>query len=450
MISKRAFLKGALGSTALAGLGTVPAMVRAATSDEVLITNVRVFDGKGDDLSELTNVLIRGELIREIAPNADAPADAHRIDGGGRTLMPGLIDMHVHLQWNLDPFSFVAARLDYLTSLMLREAEATLMRGFTSVRDTGGGILGAVRAIDEGLFPGPRVQACNAAISMTAGHGDYRMRAARPRAFGGPDWTEGEATQITIIADGVPEILTAVREQFRQGAHYIKVFGGGAVSGLYDPLDINEYSPAELEAAAGEAKRWNTYATSHAYMDSSVRSAIEAGFECIEHANLMTPDSLELAVEKGVWLSTQVGFFAADIPAGFTPAQAERQKMAYEGLDAMLRLAREAGAKIALGTDFVGSSETKATQLEELQLRTPWFSNAEILRQATGQNGQLWALAGPRNPYQAGPVGVIEAGAYADILLVNGDPVADITVMASADNFDLIMKGGQVFKNTVA
>ena len=130
-------------------------------------------------------------------------------------------------------------------------------------------------------------------------------------------------------------------------------------------------------------------------------------------------------------------------------AQAERQKMAFDGLDAMLRLARESGAKIALGTDFVGSSETKATQLEELQIRTSWFSNAEILRQATGLNGQLWDLAGPRNPYQAGPVGVTQSGAYADILLVNGDPIADLKVMATADNFDVIMKGGKIYKNSI-
>lgn len=284
---------------------------------------------------------------------------------------------------------------------------------------------------------------------MTAGHGDYRPRSVRPRAFGGPPMSEFEATQITIIADGVAEVLAATRDQFRQGAHFIKVFSGGAVSGLYDPLDINEYSPAELEAAVGEAKRWNTYASSHAYMDSSVRSAIDAGFECIEHCNLMTPESMELAVEKGVWLSTQVGFFMTPIPEGFSEFQAARQKMARDGLDAMLTLARESGAKIALGTDFVGSSETKATQLSELTLRTPWFSNAEILRQATGDNGQLWQLAGPRNPYQKGLVGVIEPGAYADILLVNGDPVADISVMGSADNFDVIMKGGKAFKNTI-
>ncbi|MXU66051.1 metal-dependent hydrolase family protein [Oceanomicrobium pacificus] len=448
MPTKREFLSGLASSAALATL--LPAQVKAATPDATLFTNVRVFDGTSDGLSDLTNVLVEGELIKEISPAADAAPDVPRIDGNGRTLMPGLIDNHVHLQWNQSPLEFMSARADYLAALALRECKATLMRGFTGVRDTGGGILGVARAVDEGIYPGPRIHACNSAIGMTAGHGDYRPRSVRPRAFGGPAITEFEATQIVIIADGVDEVLTATRDQFRQGAHFIKVFSGGAVSGLYDPLDINEYSPQELLAAVEEAKRWNTYAASHAYMDSSVRSAIEAGFACIEHCNLMTPESMELAVEKGVWLSTQVGFFMTPIPEGFTEAQATRQKLAQDGLDTMLQLAKEYGAKIALGTDFVGSSETKATQLNELSLRTPWFSNAEILQQATGNNGRLWELAGPRNPYQKGPVGVIEAGAYADILLVDGDPIADISVMSDPENFDVIMKGGRAYKNTIA
>ncbi len=445
MLTKRTFLSGLVSSAALASL---PATVKASTPDATLITNVRVFDGKSDVLTELTNVLVEGEMIKEVSPAADAASEVPRIDGSGRTLMPGLIDNHVHLQWNQGPMEFMTARADYVAALALREAEATLMRGFTGVRDTGGGILGIARAIDEGVYPGPRIQACNAAVGMTAGHGDYRPRSVPPRTFGGPGITEFEAKMITIIADGVDEVLAATREQFRQGAHFIKVFSGGAVSGLYDPLDINEYSPEELKAAVDEAKRWNTYAASHAYMDSSVRSAIDAGFACIEHCNLMTPDSMELAVEKGVWLSTQVGFFMTEIPEGFSEAQAQRQQMARDGLDAMLRLAKEYGANIALGTDFVGSSETKAMQLNELTLRTEWFTNAEILRQATGDNGRLWELAGPRSPYQKGPVGVIEPGAYADILVVNGDPIADLSVMASADNFDVIMKGGKVYKNT--
>lgn len=343
----------------------------------------------------------------------------------------------------------MSARPDYVAALTLRECRATLMRGFTSVRDAGGGILGTARAVDEGVYPGPRIQACNAAIGMTAGHGDFRNRSIKPRAFGGPDTVEFEFHGITIIADGVPEVLTATREQFRQGAHFIKVFSGGAVSGIYDPLDINEYSKAELEAAAGEAKRWNTYAASHAYTDASIRAAIEAGFSSIEHGNLITRETMELLVERDVWLSTQTGVYLVDFPDGFSVAQRARQQLARDGLNNMMLLAKETGAKIALGGDLVGGPEPKEAQLNEFAARAEWFSNAEILRQATGLNGELFALAGPRNPYQAGPIGVIKPGAYADILLVNGDPLADISVMSSADNFEVIMKGGTVFKNTL-
>lgn len=449
MISKRTFLTGMTSSLALSSLALAPARTKAATPDTTLIQNVHVFDGHSDSLSEITNVLIQGELIHEISPKADAAPEVPRIDGSGRVLMPGLIDMHTHLQWNQDPYTFMASRPDYVAALTLRECKATLMRGFTSVRDTGGGILGTARAVDEGVFPGPRIQACNAAIGMTAGHGDFRNRSIKPRAFGGPEMTEMELHGITIIADGVAEVLTAVRDQFRQGAHFIKVFSGGAVSGIYDPLDINEYSKAELEAAAGEAKRWNTYAASHAYTDASIRAAIEAGFGSIEHANLITRETMELLVAKDVWLSTQTGVFLVDFPKGFSSAQRQRQEMARDGLNNMMLLAKETGAKIALGGDLVGGLEPKAAQLGEFAARKKWFSNAEILRQATGLNGELFAMAGPRNPYQAGPIGVIQPGAYADILLVNGDPIADISVMSSEDNFDVIMKGGKTYKNTL-
>lgn len=450
MFSRRDILKALSSAAAVTALGAVPARAQAPVSEEILIQNVRVFDGLSDVLSGVTNVRVNGELIVEVSPQAKAGPEARHIDGTGHILMPGLIDMHTHLQWNQDPYSFMSSRADYLAALTLRECRATLMRGFTSVRDTGGGILGVARAIDEGVYSGPRIQACNAAIGMTAGHGDFRNRSVRPRALGGPESTEMEHHGITVIADGVPEVLTATREQFRQGAHFIKVFSGGAVSGVYDPLDINEYSRAELEAAAGEALRWNTYAASHAYTDASIRAAIEAGFKSIEHGNLISRETMELLVAKDVWLSTQTGVFLVDFPEGFSEAQRERQKMARDGLNDMMLLAKEMGAKIALGGDLVGGPEPKRAQLGEFAARAEWFSNAEILRQATGLNGQLFALAGPRNPYQAGPIGVVQEWAYADMLLVKGDPIQDISVMASENNFSVIIKGGRIYKNMVS
>ncbi|KUJ79590.1 metal-dependent hydrolase family protein [Ruegeria profundi] len=451
---KRQFLKSAASFGALAfggSSGLVPARARAQASTQTLITNVQVFDGKADDLTAATSVLVEGDKLKAIAPNLDAPAGARRIDGGGRVLMPGLSDMHVHLQWNQDPFTLMRTRQDYVAALTLAEAEATLMRGFTSVRDTAGGVHGVARAIDEGLFPGPRIQGSHASLTMTAGHGDFRNRNVGTRKFGGPAESELELFGLTRHADGVPEVLTAARDNFRQGANFIKMLVGGAVTGLYDPLDIAEYTPEEIAAVAGEARRWNTYLSVHTYTDLSTKAALEQGAMSIEHGNLMTEATMELLVDKGAWLSTQTGIFLIPLPDGFSDAQKARQQQAAEGLDNMMALAKQYGAKIALGADLVGSPVEKAKHVEEFTARTTWFSNAEILKQATSQNGQLWALAGPRNPYGDTPIGVIEPGAYADLLIMEGNPLEDISVMTKPEeNLSIIMKGGVVYKDTLS
>ncbi len=322
------------------------------------------------------------------------------------------------------------------------------MRGFTTVRDTGGQVMGVSQAIDEGHHVGPRIYASGAAIGMTAGHGDFRSRNTRPRQLGGPAETELERLGMTVFADGVPEVLSASREQFRQGAQFLKIFAGGAVTGLRDPLDIAEYSVEELRAAAEEAQRWNTYLAVHAYTDRSVANALEAGALSIEHANLITEPTMKLMARKGAFLSAQTGFFLAPIPESFSAAQKARQQEAAEGLDRMMKLARQHRVKIAFGTDFVGSLAAKAAQPLEFINRTRWFTPLEILRQATSINAELIALSGPRNPYP-GRLGVIEPGALADLVLVDGNPLDDIALMTEPQkNFVLIMKDGVVYKNT--
>ena len=452
-MNRRHFLNGASSLAALAlgaSYGLLPARARAQAATQTLITNVRVFDGKADNLSGTTSVLIGGNKIKAIAPNLDAPADATRIDGGGRVLTPGMSDMHVHLMWNAGPFVTLGGRPDYIAALSLKEAHATLLRGFTSIRDTSGGVQGVARAIDEGHFPGPRIQGSHAGISMTAGHGDYRSRNLNPMPFGGPAEIDAERLGMIRSADGVPEVLAAARNNFRQGANFIKMFVGGAVTGLYDPLDVNEYSPEEIAAAAGEASRWNTYLAVHAYTDRSIRTAIEQGARSIEHGNLMTEKTMELLVQKDAWLSAQTGVFLTPLPDGFSDAQKARQKQAADGLDNMMTLAKQYGAKIALGADLVGNPETKVEHVKEFTARTKWFSNVEILKQATSQNGELWAMAGPRNPYGDTPIGVIEPGAYADLLIMEGNPLEDISVMTKPEtNLSVIMKDGAIYKNTV-
>jgi imidazolonepropionase-like amidohydrolase len=429
---------------------SMPIMAQEAKSfDKLLITNVNIFDGKSEKLAPGMSVLVEGNKIAKVAKSISAPSGATVINGGGRTLTPGFIDAHTHLVWNLGVYEHFNTSIDYHAALALVEAKNTLMRGFTTIRDVGGSVWGVKRAIDEGYFPGPRIYSSGAAISMTSGHGDFRTVNSLPRQLGGPAETEVERIGICTFADGVPEVLTTSRMQFRNGAHFLKMFVGGAVSGMYDPLDVMEYSFEEVKAAADEADRWNTYLAVHTYTDRASRQAIEAGAKTLEHANLMTEKTVKLAVEKGVYISPQTGFFLAPPPDSFTPAQKERQKQAADGIDNLMKACKKHNAKVLFGNDLVASLESKKLQLEEFTHRTKWFSNAEILKQATSNNGEALALSGPRNPYP-GKLGIIEEGALADLLLINGNPLVDISILTKPEeNFALIMKDGKIYKNTV-
>ena len=416
---------------------------------QILITNVNIFNGTDENLARGMSVLVEGNKIAKIAKSIPKLERMTVIDGDGRTLTPGFIDAHTHLAWNLGVTQHMYEPLDYQFALNLTEAENTLMRGFTTIRDTGGQVLGTKKAIDEGYFPGPRIYSSGAAIGMTTGHGDFRTPSSLPRMMGGPGETELERIGITIFADGVPEVLTASRMQFRNGAHFLKIFVGGAVSGMYDPLDISEYSLEEIKAAVGEAERWNTYLAVHTYTDAATRMSIEAGVKSLEHANLITEDTVKLAAEKGVFVSPQAALFMNPAPPSFTPAQVERQQMAKEGLDNLMKACKKYNAKVLFGTDMVASIESKKAQVTEFTLRKSWFSNSEILKQATSINAEVLELSGPRNPYP-GKLGVIEEGAYADLLLINGNPIEDLSILLKPEeNLALIMKDGKIYKNII-
>jgi imidazolonepropionase-like amidohydrolase len=430
-----------------------PALASSASKAEVinkiLITDVNIFDGNSERLALSMSVLIEGNKISKIAKTIPASDDMKVIEGGGRTLMPGFIDIHAHLQLNVGALKTMFATTDYLGALALYEANNTLMRGFTSMRDVGGSVFGVKRAIDEGYFPGPRLYASGPAISMTAGHGDYRTPITFPRQLGGSSHSELEVLGITTFADGVPEILSAARMHMRSGAAFLKLYVGGAVSGLYDPLDIVEYSFDEVKAAADEAKRWNTYLAVHTYTDDATQIAIKAGAKTLEHCNLIGEKTVKMAVKNDCYISAQTGVFLAPAPPSFTPAQKARQQQAADGLDNLMKLCKKHKAKVGFGSDLLMDLEIKKTLNTEFTHRTKWFSNAEILKQATAINGEILALSGPRNPYP-GKIGVIEEGALADILLVNGNPLEDISILTKPEkNLTLIMKDGKIYKNTV-
>jgi len=415
----------------------------------VCITNVRIFDGSRDELSEPMQVLVEGNKITQIAKSIKVQPGATVIDAAGRTLMPGLIDCHVHLTWNLSPAEMFHAAPDYLAARALTEAEATLMRGYTSVRDISGQVMGVKKAIDEGYFVGPRIWSCGAGLGMTAGHADMKTNNTLPRRFAGPSWTDVESMGLSIIADGVAEVLTAARLQMRKGAHFLKMYTSGAVSGQYDPLDIAEYSVEEIKAAADEAKRWNTYLAVHTYNDAGTQNALEAGAMSIEHATIITEDTMKLLVSKGAFLSTQTGVYLEPPAPDWSEDQRAKQQVAKAGLDRLFALAKKHKAKIATGTDLVGSPELKGKQAHELTNRLTWFTPAEILKHATANNAELLSWSGPRNPYP-GKLGVIEAGAYADLLLVDGNPLDDLKLISDpSQNLALIMKDGKIYKNTV-
>jgi imidazolonepropionase-like amidohydrolase len=333
----------AMGLTSLAGGAREAPGPEAPAEKAILITNVNVFNGVDEKLHPGLDVLIKGNRIEAVGEDLAVPEGATVIDGGGRTLTPGFIDAHTHIQWNVGVPSFLDSPPDYHAALALVETRNMLHRGFTTARDVGGSVWGVKKAIDEGHHPGPRIYSSGAAIGMTAGHGDYRTCNCLPRQLGGPAETEIERLGMCVFADGVPEMLTACRMQFRNGAHFLKLFVGGAVSGKYDPLDVVEYSLEEVKAAAGEARRWNTYLAVHTYTDVATRQAIEAGAKTLEHANLISEDTVKLAVEKRCYISAQAALFLSPAPDSFTPAQKARQKQACRRsgqLDAAVQEAR--------------------------------------------------------------------------------------------------------------
>ena len=396
------------------------------------------------------NVLVRGNTIEKISDKpipTDRRADTTLIDGKGMTLMPGLIDAHTHLMFCSIP-QLVALTSDagYLNVAAVRSAEEMLMRGFTSVRDLGGPVLGLKKGIDQGLVKGPRIWPCGAFISQTGGHGDFRLPTDMPAQPG--QMTFSERINAAAIADSPGTVTQRVREQLALGASQIKLMAGGGVSSNYDPLDVTQYSVEELRAAVQAAENWGTYVTVHAYTPRAVRQCLEAGVKCIDHGQLLDEDTAKLMAEKDVWWSLQP--FTDDKPSAFAEGSPNRKKQLtmFAGTDNAYALAKKHKIKLAWGTDNLFSATNAERQGSELAKMVRWFTPAEVLKMATHDNAQLLALSGLRSPYE-GKLGIVEEGALADLLLVNGDPLADIKLVGDpAKNFTVIMKDGKIFKNT--
>jgi len=422
---------------------------QAPTPAPILLQNVRIFDGTSDRLSGPSSVLVRGGIIKKVSAQSISAEGARVIDGGGRTLMPGLIDMHWHSMFVGVPVAVaMTADAGYLNIVAGVEAGRTLMRGFTTVRDVGGAVFGLKRAIDSGAIPGPRIYPSGAMVSVTGGHGDFRSPADLPRTLGQPA-SRHDIAGDSAIADSPDEVRLRVREQLMHGASQIKLTAGGGVSSPHSPLDVVTFSEAELRAAVQAANDWGTYVTVHAYTPEAIQRSVKAGVQCIEHASLMDDTTARMMAESGTWLSTQP--LPEELANAFPRDSDEWQKaqQVFAGTDRTYRLAIKYQLKTAFGTDILFSSQLARQQGRLLASLTRWYTPAEALIMATGTNGQLLRLSGQRNPYP-GDTGVVREGALADLLLVDGNPLEDIALIGDPDkNFMLIMKGGAIVKNTL-
>ena len=412
---------------------------------ELLFREVRVLDTARGTLGAPTDVLVRGNRIAAIGDGARPTASARVIEGHGRTLMPGLIDVHWHSTFTaLSQADLLApdASPEKLAATVATESARTLLRGFTSVRDAGGPIFELKAAIDAGKMPGPRIWPSGAFVSQTSGHGDLRQPHERSRRFFGKP-SMAEEMGATFIADGRDEVLTAVRENLRMGASQIKLMAGGGTSSAYDPVDVTQYSFDEMRAAVEAAEDWGTYVTVHAYTVRAVRRAIEAGVKCIEHGQLLDEDTLKLMAERGIWLSTQTLRASTE---DMDPLRREKRKPVIEGQARTIAAAKRSGVRMAWGTDFLFDPALNVEQNAYILLLREWFTPAEILKMVTHDNAELLQLSGLRSPYQ-GRLGVVEAGALADLLLVEGNPLTDLEVVADPErNFVVIVKDGRIVK----
>ena len=431
--------------------GTTTGVVASTdhVAQQILITKVNIFDGVQDKLIEDQDVLVEDNLIKAIGPDLPSDPDVQVIDGGGRTLMPGLIDMHTHLMFR---YGVSAMRSEFdaqaAGAAAMETLQLYLQMGYTTVRDVGGNSLGLARNITAGRLKGPRIYSSGGAISAISGHNDLALFSEDPHddVF----TRRGD----TNIVTGPVEAREATRRLLRSGASQIKIMVGGGVASDFDPLEADTMSEDEIRAIVDAAADFGTYACAHAYTDSSVNRVLDAGGRCIEHGFLVSKKTLQRMKQLGAVMSLQP-YAAVEVfkepekLAGFNAENQRKARQVRDGADQMLRWVAELGVDTFAGADLWQEGTITKTP-DDMVLRKRWFPDVEILRQNTSYAGKWLAKSGTKNPYREGPLGVIEEGAYADLLLVDGNPVRDVSVLADYENnIRLIMKDGEVYKNTL-
>jgi imidazolonepropionase-like amidohydrolase len=423
----------------LAGLACLSC---AAQAESVLIQNVRIFNGVDAKLTP-GHVLVEDGVISNIAGDPiDPPAGSRVIDGGNRVLSPGFIDLHVHLSNHVPSEQFEAySTLGHVYATKV--AKHYLDSGFTSIRDAGGTHPHFARAIDLGDIEGPRVFSSGAYISQTAGHGDFRFGdQANPSLQGGSHYLYNGTS---VLVDGVDQHLAAARENLRFGATQIKIMGGGGVMSEFDPIHSLQPSPAEIRAAVQAASDWGTYVLAHAYTSEAVRRLIDNGVKCIEHGLLIDDATAKYVKENDVVISTQLVVYRElqNLP-GLTPTNLDKLETVLKGQENLLALIKKYKIRTGFGTDLISGMYPLLTR--EFTERAMYWTPAEVLVQATSESAKVIRLSGKLNRH--GNFGEIREGWVADILLINGEPLDDISVLLDPEeNLALIMKGGEIVKS---
>lgn len=410
---------------------------------QLVFRNARVFDGHGADCPGGMSVLVEGGIIREVSAKPIAAKRARVLDVGGRTLMPGLIDAHMHAyasDVNVQRIEDLGA--PYRTAHAVRMLGHALDCGFTTLRDVGGGDFSLAKAIEDGLVRAPRFFYSGKVLSMTGGHGDLRQQSELPNYHS--MCSCGIFNSFAKVADGVDECIRATREELRQGAHCIKIMGSGGVASPTDPIWMNQYREDEIRAIVNECAERRTYVSAHCHPASAVRRSVEFGVRSIEHGTLIDAETARFVAKRGAFVvPTLVTLFALvelGEKLGFPPQSLEKARVVARDAMAGLEHMRKAGVKVGYGTDLLGVTYTR--QCREFTIRREVFTPLELMRQATSVNAELMMMEGK--------IGCIAPGAYADMIVVDGDPLKDIGLLA-ADGAKLaaIVRGGELVKNAL-
>ena len=410
---------------------------------QILFKNASLLDPRADALQGGSSVLVEGETIREVSTKTIKAAKADVVDCKGRALMPGLIDCHVHAMLSEVNLRYLEAIP--LTMMTVRAASlvrAMLDRGFTTVRDTGGADWGLRDGIAQGLLPGPRMFIAGRAIGPTGGHSDARRRT---------DHEHGEchccnAMRFCLeVVDGTDAVRAAAREQLRQGADQVKIMVSGGVASPYDPLDSRQFTLDEIGAAVEEAEAFGRYAQAHAYTPDAITRAVTKGVRTIEHGNLIDEASAKLMKQKGAYLvANLVAYYAMKERArefGMTPEMLAKNELVIDGGLKSLEICKRHGVKVGYGSDLLGALQVD--QSREFVLRREVLSPIEIIRQAT--------LVGAEILRMPGKLGVVKPDAYADLLVVDGDPIKKLELLTGqGESLSVIVKAGRFYKNRLA